>query len=61
MRYIATQAPIPQTFADFWNLIWEQKIAVIVMLVEIQRGRVKALLFLSRRPCFSAKNIGQRM
>lgn len=40
--YIATQAPIPDTFADFWRVIWEQDARVIVALTaEMERGQVK--------------------
>lgn len=37
-RYIATQAPVPGTFDDFWRLTWEQDIRVIVMLTAEQEG-----------------------
>jgi len=42
-RYIATQGPIPATFSDFWNVIWQQETRVIVMLTaEKEGGQVKA-------------------
>ncbi|THZ81861.1 hypothetical protein D6C84_06208 [Aureobasidium pullulans] len=42
-RYIATQGPIPATFTDFWNVIWQQDARVIVMLTaEKEGGQVKA-------------------
>ncbi|KAF2153250.1 hypothetical protein K461DRAFT_137880 [Myriangium duriaei CBS 260.36] len=42
-RYIATQGPIPATFADFWNVVWQQDVRVIVMLTaEQEGGQVKA-------------------
>lgn len=42
-RYIATQAPIPQTFDDFWRVIWEQDARLIVMLTaESEGGQVKS-------------------
>ncbi|OQO10677.1 hypothetical protein B0A48_03976 [Cryoendolithus antarcticus] len=42
-RYISTQAPIPATFNDFWNVVWQQDIRVIVMLTAEQEGaQVKA-------------------
>ncbi|XP_065911365.1 uncharacterized protein [Dysidea avara] len=34
-RYIATQAPLPNTINDFWLMVWEQKPALIVMIEEI--------------------------
>ncbi|KAJ5731052.1 uncharacterized protein N7483_005560 [Penicillium malachiteum] len=41
-RYIATQAPVPDTFNDFWRVIWEQDVRVLVSLTaEIERGQVK--------------------
>ncbi|CAK9809523.1 Receptor-type tyrosine-protein phosphatase N2 [Anthophora plagiata] len=33
--YIATQGPLPQTTADFWQLVWEQGSVVIVMLTRL--------------------------
>uniref|UniRef100_A0A0C9PR40 Ptprn2 protein n=1 Tax=Fopius arisanus TaxID=64838 RepID=A0A0C9PR40_9HYME len=33
--YIATQGPLPQTSADFWQLVWEQGSVVIVMLTRL--------------------------
>ena len=30
--YIATQAPLPSTFDDFWQMVWEQGSQVLVML-----------------------------
>ncbi|KAK9644723.1 phosphotyrosine-specific ptp2-like protein [Aspergillus fumigatus] len=41
-RYIATQAPVPETFDDFWRVIWEQDVRIVVSLTaEIERGQVK--------------------
>lgn len=37
-RYIATQAPIPATFNDFWRVVWEQDARVIVMLTAESEG-----------------------
>lgn len=36
--YIATQAPIPSTFNDFWNTIWEQDVRLIVALTAESEG-----------------------
>lgn len=40
--YIATQAPIPETFGDFWRMIWETDSPLILMLSnEYESGRLK--------------------
>lgn len=42
LRYIATQGPLPDTFADFWNVVWAKRVPVIVMLTtEIEGGATK--------------------
>ncbi|XP_036372819.1 receptor-type tyrosine-protein phosphatase delta-like isoform X10 [Megalops cyprinoides] len=40
--YIATQGSLPETFGDFWRMIWEQHTANIVMMTKLEeRSRVK--------------------
>jgi len=37
-RYIATQAPLPGTFEDFWRVIWGEDVNVIVSLTAMEEG-----------------------
>uniref|UniRef100_A0A8C2E572 protein-tyrosine-phosphatase n=1 Tax=Cyprinus carpio TaxID=7962 RepID=A0A8C2E572_CYPCA len=34
--YIATQGPMPDTFSDFWRLVWEQHTANIIMITKLE-------------------------
>ncbi|XP_027883903.1 receptor-type tyrosine-protein phosphatase S isoform X10 [Xiphophorus couchianus] len=40
--YIATQGPLPETFGDFWRMVWEQRTATVVMMTRLEeKSRIK--------------------
>ncbi|NXT49692.1 PTN22 phosphatase, partial [Pluvianellus socialis] len=40
--YIATQGPLPTTVIDFWRMIWEYKVLIVVMAcMEFEAGKKK--------------------
>lgn len=42
--YIATQGPLPETFGDFWRMVWEQRSATIVMMTKLEeKSRVRCM------------------
>nr|XP_055061529.1 protein tyrosine phosphatase receptor type Db isoform X3 [Misgurnus anguillicaudatus] len=34
--YIATQGPMPDTFSDFWRMVWEQHTSNIIMITKLE-------------------------
>ena len=35
------QGPLPETFGDFWRMIWEQRVPSVVMMTKLEeRNRV---------------------
>ncbi|KAL5495762.1 PTP2 [Sanghuangporus weigelae] len=41
-KFIATQGPLPSTFADFWSVVWQQEVHIILMLTkEYEGGSIK--------------------
>lgn len=48
--YIATQGSLPETFGEFWRMIWEQRSANIVMMTKLEeRSRVSQVNMESSR------------
>ncbi|XP_052810151.1 tyrosine-protein phosphatase 10D-like isoform X1 [Mya arenaria] len=45
-EYIATQGPLPGTIDDFWRMVWEQNVMMIVMLTQCKEGnKVKCEMY----------------
>lgn len=47
MPMIITQAPMPNTFCDFWTMIWENQVEIIVCLntdAEVKNGMALSIL-----------------
>lgn len=43
-RYIAAQGPMENTAADFWQMVWEQNITIIVAATDDKVGHIFYLL-----------------
>ncbi len=40
-RYLATQGPLRETAADFWCMLWQQEVAVVVMLCKTHENCIE--------------------
>ncbi|XP_028818620.1 receptor-type tyrosine-protein phosphatase epsilon isoform X4 [Denticeps clupeoides] len=57
-KFIAAQGPKPDTVADFWRMIWEQKAATIVMLTNLkERKEDKCYQYWPDQGCWTYGNI----
>ncbi|XP_005375261.1 PREDICTED: tyrosine-protein phosphatase non-receptor type 7 isoform X1 [Chinchilla lanigera] len=41
--YIATQGPMPNTMLDFWEMVWQEDVCLIVMLTQLREGKEKCV------------------
>ncbi|XP_071116767.1 multiple epidermal growth factor-like domains protein 10 [Haliotis cracherodii] len=58
-QYIATQGPLPHTVVDFWEMIWQQNVPVIVMLANIiEDGRRRCEPYWPNEPGEDSKTFG---
>uniref|UniRef100_A0A8D3CJH9 Receptor-type tyrosine-protein phosphatase epsilon n=1 Tax=Scophthalmus maximus TaxID=52904 RepID=A0A8D3CJH9_SCOMX len=57
-KFIAAQGPKPETVADFWQMIWEQKTATIVMLTNLkERKEEKCYQYWPEKGCWMYGNV----
>ncbi|XP_072318763.1 protein tyrosine phosphatase receptor type Db isoform X13 [Eucyclogobius newberryi] len=49
--YIATQGPLPETFGDFWRMVWEQHTANIIMMTKLEEKSRMPSYFFSKVKC----------
>uniref|UniRef100_A0A3P9DRZ0 protein-tyrosine-phosphatase n=1 Tax=Maylandia zebra TaxID=106582 RepID=A0A3P9DRZ0_9CICH len=57
-KFIAAQGPKPETVADFWRMIWEQKTTTIVMLTNLkERKEEKCYQYWPEKGCWMYGNI----
>ncbi|XP_026026589.1 protein tyrosine phosphatase receptor type Db isoform X13 [Astatotilapia calliptera] len=49
--YIATQGALPETFGDFWRMVWEQHTANIIMMTKLEEKSRMPSYFFSKVKC----------
>merc|ERR1711991_811186 len=50
-KFIACQAPLTSTMADFWTMVWQERSCVIVMLTRFrEKGTQKSHLYWPKEP-----------
>ncbi|XP_075632123.1 tyrosine-protein phosphatase non-receptor type 7 isoform X2 [Balearica regulorum gibbericeps] len=42
-EYIATQGPMLNTVTDFWEMVWQEKVPLIVMITKLQERKEKCV------------------
>uniref|UniRef100_A0A3Q1H533 Tyrosine-protein phosphatase non-receptor type 20 n=1 Tax=Anabas testudineus TaxID=64144 RepID=A0A3Q1H533_ANATE len=57
-KFIAAQGPKEDTVADFWRMIWEQKVATVVMLTNLkERKEDKCFQYWPDQGCWTYGNV----
>uniref|UniRef100_A0A665VD19 Receptor-type tyrosine-protein phosphatase epsilon n=1 Tax=Echeneis naucrates TaxID=173247 RepID=A0A665VD19_ECHNA len=57
-KFIAAQGPKEDTLADFWRMIWEQKVATVVMLTNLkERKEDKCCQYWPDQGCWTYGNV----
>ncbi|XP_010643388.1 tyrosine-protein phosphatase non-receptor type 7 isoform X3 [Fukomys damarensis] len=41
--YIATQGPMPNTVSDFWEMVWQEDVCLIIMLTQLRESKEKCV------------------
>uniref|UniRef100_A0A8C6JH30 protein-tyrosine-phosphatase n=1 Tax=Melopsittacus undulatus TaxID=13146 RepID=A0A8C6JH30_MELUD len=42
-EYIATQGPMLNTVSDFWEMVWQEEVPLIIMITELQEHKEKCV------------------
>lgn len=42
-EFIASQGPLPGTANDFWRMVWEQSVSIVVMLTKCKENNMVGL------------------